>query len=115
MKKQKALEDMSHLDLFEALIYDENIQDNLFVTNDFEPDKHGNNMIAMSFEGVEESKSNGNKAVMLFTFNRSGRLMSMEVATLDRRKRKWNTVKSETFVNMKPRFGIVLNDNKNSN
>lgn len=114
MKKQKALEDMSHLDLFEALIFDENIQDNLFVTNAFEPDEHGNNMIAMSFEGVNSTKTDGNKAMMLFTFNKSGRLVGMEVATLDKSKKKWYITKSETFVDMKPRWVGVTNT-KDSN
>lgn len=105
-KKQKALEDMSHQDLFEALIYDENIQDNMHVANDYGKDEYGNSIITMSFEEKEKKSDKTPKAIMIFSFNRPGRLVKIEVATKVKNKRAWNVVRSENFVDFSPKYDV---------
>lgn len=115
MKKQKALDDMTHQDLFEALIYDENIQDNMHVSNDYELDEYGNNLITIGFEGVDRPKQKGTNAMVLLTFNKKGRLVTIEVATMIRGQHKWQVAVSERFVDMKPRFSVKSLDKKAGN
>ena len=105
MKKQKALEDMTHKDLFEGLIYDENIQDNMHVSNDYAEDKYGNTVITMGFEGTGGRKNFPANAIMLFSFNKRGRLVSVEVAMRKKGDQFWYIASSERFVDMKARFG----------
>lgn len=114
MRKPKALEDMTHQDLVEALIYDENIQDNMHVSNDYATDEYGNSMITIGFEGVEKNKHKGTNAMILLTFNKSGRLITMEVATAPRNQHRWQVAISEKFVDMKPRFGVGKEKDKNN-
>ena len=103
MKKQKALEDMTHQDLIEALIYDENIQDNLYVSDDYAPDKHGNNLITIGFEETGKKKR-GPAGFILLTFNSKGRMVSMEVA-IRKNGREWIIASSEKLVDFTARFG----------
>jgi len=106
-KKIKSLEELTHLDLLELLIYDENIQDNLSVSNDYEPDQYGNSMITIGFEGVPNNrKKTQTNAMILLTFNKEGRMVSVEVATRERGSRKWQVATSEKLLDMKTRFGV---------
>lgn len=107
MKKQRELEDMTHQDLIEALIFDENIQDNLYVSNDYSPDKHGNNLITIGFEQEGVKRKKGLAGFILFTFNAKGRLVNMEVAV--RKKGKdWEIASSEKLVDFTARFGTDI-------
>lgn len=101
MKKQKALEDMTHLDLVAALLTDENISDNVEVSDDYAPDKFGNNLVTVSFEGVAHGKKKGVNGLLLFTFNPQGRLVSLELATCQKDKKNWQIAASEKFVDFK--------------
>jgi hypothetical protein len=115
MKKPKTLEDATHLELFEQLIYDENIQDNLTVSNNYAEDEHGNSIITMGFEGLE-SKEKGvlkTNAVLLFNFNQKGRLVGVEVATKEHKYGDWHVAVSEIFMDMKTRFGIEIKNRSN--
>lgn len=104
MKKQKALEDMTHLDLVEGLVSDENISDNVDVSDDYPPDKHGNSMITLSFEGTEEQKNKGANGIVVFTFNPQGRMVSMEIATCKKGKKDWQIATSDKFVDFSENF-----------
>jgi hypothetical protein len=113
-KKIKSLDDLTHLDLVEALIYCENIQDNLSVSNDYPEDQYGNSMITMGFEGVPNNRRRtATHAMILFTFNRQGRLVSLEVATREKGNRKWQVATSEKLIDMKTRFGIEPSNKTN--
>lgn len=113
-KKTKNIDHFTHLELFEALIYDENVQDNLSVSNDYEPDKYGNNIITMGFEGTaNNSKRTQTNAMILFTFNKEGRMISMEIAVRERGQRKWQIATSDKFIDMKSRFELPSTDRTN--
>lgn len=101
MKKQKALEDMTHLDLVAALVLDENISDNIEVSDDYAPDKHGNNLVTLSFDGAIVDKKKGAKGLLLLTFNPQGRLVAMEIATCKHGKKDWQIASSEKFIDFK--------------
>jgi hypothetical protein len=100
----KKPEDLTHKELLENLIYDENIQDNMHVSNDYADDEYGNSLITMGFEGKKSAKTKGTHAMILFTFNREGRMVNMEIATREIGQRKWQVASSEVFVDFKPRF-----------
>jgi hypothetical protein len=104
MKKSKKVEDLTHLDIFNLLIYDENIQDNLSVSNDYDEDEHGNNVITIGFEGVPDENKISTNGMVLLMFNREGRLINMEMATKEKKAKKWQVAVSEKFVDMKSRF-----------
>ena len=113
-KKIKSLDELTHLDLLELLIYDENIQDNLNVSNDYEHDQYGNSMITIGFEGVPNSrKKTQTNAMILLTFNKEGRMVSMEIATREKGSRKWQVATSEKLIDMKTRFGIETTNKTN--
>ena len=105
MKKQKALEEMTHQDLIEALVFDENIQDNLYVANDYAPDKYGNNLITIGFEGPERRKKKGLSGFILLAFNPKGRLVHIEVATRQAPNKEWQLASSEKLLDFSARFG----------
>jgi len=108
MKKQKALEDMTHQDLIEALIYDENIQDNLHVANDYAPDKYGNTLISVGFEEPGLKKKKSLAGFILFSFNPKGRLINLEVAI--KKGKDVEIASSERLMDFTARFGDdVLN------
>jgi hypothetical protein len=107
MKKQKALEDMTHQDLIEALIFDENIQDNLYVANDYAPDKHGNSLITIGFEEPGTKKKRGLAGFILFSFNPKGRMINLEVAVRKGGK-EWEIASSGKLVDFAARFGDNL-------
>ena len=113
-KKIKSLDELTHLDLTELLIYDENIQDNLNVSNDYDLDQYGNSMVTIGFEGVPNNKKKTQtKAMVLLTFNKEGRMVSMEVATREKGSRKWQIATSEKLIDMKTRFGIEIANTNN--
>lgn len=96
---------MTHQDLIEALIYDENIEDNLNVSNDYAPDGHGNNMVTIGFDGPPSKKKRGTSCVILFVFNKKGRLVSLEVANKIKGDRSWQVAASEPLVDFSVRYG----------
>lgn len=104
MKKQKELEDMTHQDLIEALIFDENIQDNLYVSNDYAPDKHGNSLITLGFEEGGTRKKKALAGFILLTFNPKGRMIGMEIA-IRKKGKDWEIASSEKLVDFTARFG----------
>lgn len=104
MKKEKALEDMTHLDLVEGLVSDENIADNIDVSDDYPPDKHGNSIITMSFEGAQTGKKKGVNGIVVFTFSPQGRMISVEIATCKKGKKDWQIAISEKFVDFTEDF-----------
>jgi len=104
VKKEKALEDLTHLDLIEGLVSDENISDNIDVSDDYPPDKHGNSMVTMSFEGTEEQKKTGVNGIIVFTFNPQGRMVGVEVATCKKGKKDWQIATSQKFMNFQENF-----------
>lgn len=104
MKKQKSLSEMSDLDLVEALIYDENIQDNLNVSNDYEEDEYGNTRVSISFEKMPIKRKRGDACIMLFVFNKGGRLVGIEAATRLKGDRAWQVVISDPFMDFSTRF-----------
>jgi len=105
MKKEKALDDMTHLDLIEGLVSDENISDNIDVSDDYPPDKHGNSLITMSFEGAsQDGKKKGVNGIVVFTFSPQGRMLSVEVATCKKGKKDWQIATSEKFVDFSQEF-----------
>lgn len=95
----------THQQLFEELIYDENIQDNITVSNNYEEDELGNSIITMGFVGVGTKRKKGSQGFVVFTFNKKGRMVNMEIATKEASARKWQIAISEVFVDMTPRFG----------
>ena len=105
MKKQKNIEDLTYLDLIEALIYDENIQDNLNVSNDYEPDEHDNSIVTIAFEGPTVKRKKGTACLIIFTFNRRGRMVGVEVATRKKGDRHWQVASSEKMVDFTSRYG----------
>lgn len=105
MKKQKSLEDLTHQDLIEGLIYDENIQDNINVSNDYAEDQYGNNLVTMYFEGKGTKRKKGNVCLILFTFNRKGRLIGIETAMRAKGERNWQVATSQEFADFTARFG----------
>lgn len=93
---------MTHKELFEKLIYDENISDNIDVQDGYEPDKYGNSIITLSFEGVDFSKrKKGVNGMLILLFNKKGRMVSMEMATCKKGKKDWQIAASEKFANFK--------------
>jgi hypothetical protein len=118
MKKEKALEDLTHKELFETIIYDENIQDNMHVSNDYSLDKYGNSLITMGFQGVGIGKKKGTHAMIIFSFNTRGRMVNMEIATREVGQRKWQVASSEKFVDFTARYGdfeTVIDSKKSGN
>lgn len=104
MKKQKALEDMTHQDLIEALVFDENISDNVLVSDDYALDKYGNSLITINLEGVMSEKKKAMNGLLLLTFNSQGRMISMEVATCKKGKKNWQIATSDKFVDFTQDF-----------
>jgi hypothetical protein len=108
----------THKQLFEHLISDENIQDNIDVSDDYENTKNGNSIITMGFEGTGTAKKKGTHCVILLEFDKDGRLFCMEVATRKKGEKNWQVASSEKFVDFKPRLGndaIQLSDRKKLN
>jgi hypothetical protein len=95
MKKQKALEELTHQDIVEGLINDENIQDNLLVSNDYSLDRHGNSLITLGFENFS-TKKRKLAGFVLFSFNIKGRLIGLEVAV--KKGKSWEIASSEKFI-----------------
>lgn len=108
MKKQRSLEEMTHQDLIEALIFDENIQDNLYVSNDYAPDEYGNNIISMGFEEQGKRRKKGLAGFILFAFNPKGRLVSIEVAIRKRGNKEWQLASSEKLIDFESRYGTDM-------
>lgn len=104
MKKEKALEDMTHLDLVEGLVSDENIADNIDVSDDYPPDKHGNSLVTLSFEGAKDGNKKGTNGIVVLTFSPQGRMLSIEVATCKKGKKDWQIATSEKFVDFSQEF-----------
>lgn len=93
---------MSHKELIEKLINDENIADNIDVCDGYEPDKYGNSIVTMSFEGVDISKrKKGVNGMLIFLFNKKGRMVSLEIATCKKGKKDWQIAASQKFTNFK--------------
>jgi len=109
MKKQKALEDMTHQDLVEALIADDNISDNLYVSDDYSADRHGNRLITMGFEESRIKKKKTPAGFILFTFNPKGRLVNLELA-IRKHGKEWVIASSEKLVDFTARFGNDILD-----
>ncbi len=91
----------THRELIEELIYDENISDNIDVCDSYPEDKHGNTIVTMSFEGVDKGRKKGNKGMLIFLFNKKGRMLSMELATCKKGKENWQIAVSDKFLNLK--------------
>lgn len=92
---------MTHKELIEKLIYDENIYDNIDVQDGYEPDKYGNSIVTMSFEGIDFGKKKGVNGMLIMLFNKKGRMVSMEIATCKKGKNDWQIAASEKFTNFK--------------
>lgn len=92
---------MSHKELIEKLIYDENIADNIDVCDGYEPDKYGNSIVTLSFEGVDLGRKKGVNGMLILLFNKKGRMVSMEIATCKRGKKDWQIAASQKFTNFK--------------
>lgn len=92
---------MTHQDLIEALASDENISDNVTVSDDYAPDKFGNSLLTMSFEGVSSGKIKAANGLILFTFSPQGRLVALEIATCKKGKKDWQIASSEKFADFK--------------
>jgi hypothetical protein len=92
---------MTHKELIEKLIYDENIADNIDVCDSYEEDKYGNSIVTMSFEGVDSGKKKGVNGMLVLLFNKKGRMVGMEMATCKKGKKDWQVAISEKFINLK--------------
>lgn len=107
--------EVTHKKLFEHFIQDENIQDNMNVSDDYGPAENGNTIITMGYEGVGTSRKKGTNCVIVLEFNKEERLVGMEVATRKIGERNWQIAVSDKFVDFKPRYGteeIQLSDRK---
>ena len=102
MKKQ--LEDLTHMELVSALVYDDSVADNIFVSDDYPTDENGNTLITMGFEGKKVGKARGSNAMILFTFNKKGRLVRLEAAVRESGQKQWQIASSEILIDMKTRF-----------
>lgn len=91
----------THKELFEALIYDENISDNIDVCDTYEPDRYGNKLVTLSFEGSDIGRKKGAKGMLLLVFNKRGRLVTIEVATCKKGKKEWQVATSDMLTNFK--------------
>ncbi len=91
----------THKELIEELIYDENIADNVDVCDGYEPDKYGNSIVTISFEGKKIGKKKGVNGMLVLLFNKKGRMVSMEMATCTKGKNKWQIASSNKFINFK--------------
>lgn len=89
---------MTHFELFQQLIDDDNIADNIDVQDGYEKDVYGNNIITLSFEGVAEGKKKGANGMVILLFNESGRLVNMQIAT-KQGKKDWQVAVSQIFAN----------------
>lgn len=90
---------MTHEQLFLKLLSDENIYENIDISDDYEKDKYGNSMITMAFESPGTKKKKAVKGFLVFVFNAKGRLVNMEVATKEKGQRNWQIATSEAFIN----------------
>lgn len=88
---------MTHEQLFLKLINDENIYDNLEVSDDYIKDKWGNSLITVGFESPSGKKPV--EALLMLVFNIKGRLINMEVSTREKGKKKWQIATSENLIN----------------
>jgi hypothetical protein len=98
---------VTHKDLFDKLISDENIAENLSVNDDYEPDKYGNNTITMAFEGVDDGRKKGFKGMVILAFNTKGRLVHISLATCKKGKEDWQVASSGTLDDFKQYFTKV--------
>lgn len=92
---------MTHKKLIESLINDENVYDNIDVCDSYEEDKYGNSIVTMSFDGVDHDNKKGANGIVIFLFNKKGRLVSLELATCRKGKKTWQVAASNKFVNFK--------------
>ena len=92
---------MTHKELFDKLIYDENISDNVDVRADYEPDEYGNSIVTFSLESPDVGRKKGISGMLILLFNTNGRMVSMEIATSQKDKKKWQIAASEKFINFK--------------
>ena len=91
---------MTHKQLFLKFIEDENIFENIEVSDDYEKDEWGNAMITMAYESSATKKKKPTEAFLVFVFNAKGRLVNMEVATREKGKRNWQIATSDNYINL---------------
>ena len=96
MKKKKS--EITHQEIIEELIFDENIQDNMHVSNDYAPDDYGNQTITMGFTSMPNGRKKSTSALIVFSFNEKGRLVGMQVATKKKGERNWHMAISDVFM-----------------
>jgi hypothetical protein len=108
--------EITHKMLLEHLVRDENIADNIEVSEDYDTMENGNTLITMGFQGVSSTRKKGTRCIVLFEFTKEGRLACVEVATKKTKERHWQVASSEKFVDFKPRYGndeiVILSDRK---
>jgi hypothetical protein len=89
---------MTHKEIIDKLINDENVYENISVEDGYEPDRFGNSITTFSIEGQGEKKDTNGMLIMLF--NKEGRLVSMEIATQKGRE-DWQIAGTGPMINFK--------------
>lgn len=102
MKKKK--EESTHQDVLEDLFFEDFLQDNLLVSNDYSLDSNGNSILTVGFEDPDNRGKKSLSGFILFTFDPAGRLSSLEVATR-KGKKDWQVATTEKFIDFTARFG----------
>lgn len=73
---------MNHRKMFQKLIQDEHIQDNLTAHEDFQPSQEGNTAMYIGYVGVPGRKfKKGVNAGIMLEFDKKGKLFGISVAT----------------------------------
>lgn len=90
---------MNHRALFDKFFSDENIYENIDVSDDYAPDEYGNTVITFGFEGQGTKRKKPVMAFAVLVFNKKGRMINMEMATRKRGERHWQIATSDNFIN----------------
>jgi hypothetical protein len=90
---------MTHRELLDKLFNDQDIYENIDVSDNYEADSRGNTTIVFGFETPVVKRKKSVKAIVIFTFNKKGRLIQVEVGTHKKGERDWQVATSQKFIN----------------
>jgi len=90
---------MTHRELLDKLFNDQDIYENIYVSDDYTPNDRGDTTIAFGFETPAVKRKKSVKAIVVFTFNKNGRLIQMEVGTHKKGDKNWQVATSPKFIN----------------
>jgi len=83
-------------EILETLLFTENFQDNLEVSNDYMiPEELGDSLLTMYLDGEKVKRNKGVRGGIHFFFDKKGRVSKVEIVTREVGSRKWQVATSK--------------------